>query len=154
MNIKKTFVTIAAAVLAFTSISASAAVKVPQPKDNNEAYALAKTFYNDGFYYEAKQELEMVDPNGYYYDAEKTAAWMTAVDAKIEELVYNQTRAAVKAIIATAKKLNSEWKFAEALNVLYTANQYKITAYEYEQLRWWEEALTKNTGPTPSLITT
>ena len=79
MKLKKvTSVAIVAAML--LSAVSVAAVNVPQPKDNAEAYQLAEAFYHDGYYYEAQAELAKVDPNGYFYDANKQAAWMDKVN--------------------------------------------------------------------------
>ncbi len=144
MNIKKTFIKIASLVLAFSSLTASAAVYIPQPKDNNEAYAYALAFYKDGYYYEAKQELEKVNPQAPGYEPEKTAAWMKDIDAKIEKYHYDLTRIQVKEILANVKKYNSELKFGLALQELYKANDLAITVSEYESLLWWETAVLKN----------
>ena len=136
MKLKKvTSVAIVAAML--LSAVSVAAVNVPQPKDNAEAYQLAEAFYHDGYYYEAQAELAKVDPNGYFYDANKQAAWMDKVNYKINRL-------AIQAILADVKKLNSELKFAEGLVRLQDADKYDITSLEYYSLVWWENALTKN----------
>jgi len=144
MNMKKKIISIVAALLAISSVSVSAGVNIPQPKDNAEAYKYAKQLYTEGYYYEAKQELEKVNPNGHFYDKEKTEAWMDAVDAKIADLQYKETRAAVKKILANVKKLNSQWRFAEALAELDKANTLSITVDEFDQLKWWENTLYKN----------
>lgn len=144
MNIKKTFIKIASLVLAFSSLTASAAVYIPQPKDNNEAYAYALAFYKDGYYYEAKQELEKVNPDAPGYEPEKTKAWMEDIDAKIEQYHYDLTRIKIKEILANVKKYNSELKFGLALQEIYKANDYVITVSEYESLLWWENAVKAN----------
>lgn len=146
MNMKKKVISIVAAMLAVSSVSVSAGVSIPQPKDNAEAYKFAKQLYTEGYYYEARQELEKVNPNGHFYDKEKTEAWLEAVDAKIADLQYKETRAAVKAILANVKKLNSKWLFAEARAELEKANSLAITVDEFDQLTWWDNKISANMG--------
>ena len=137
MKLKKFGCAVAAVVMSISAVSVSAAINVPTPKDNADAYRLAETFYRDGYYYEARAELQMINTNEFYYDANKQAAWMDKVNYKINRL-------AIKNIIAEAKKLNSELKFADGLAALEKANSYDITEDEYYLLIWWQNALTKN----------
>lgn len=152
MKIKKLACLAAAAVMAFSAVSASA-LSVPTPKNNEEAYSFTKQFYNDGYYYEALDELKMVDVDDIYYEPTKQAEWMEKVVTKINEWeakqraiadkkAYAADRAAMKQLFADVTKLNKELKFEDALNLLYTAQNYTVAEYEY--ILWWEDALISN----------
>ncbi len=134
MKINPKFISLAAAaVLSLSAVSASAAA-LPVPADNNEAFAMAESFYYDGLYYEALGELNMVDPSKPYYDANKVAAW----SAKIN---YEITRMEIAEHLDAAKWYYEAGNYTAAYNEVLAAQSLNFNQSEYYSIRYWEETI-------------
>ena len=121
----------AAAIMAVSAVSASAAT-LPTPKDNNDAFRLAESFYYDGLYYEAKEELAMVDDNAPGYDEAKAIAWAEKIDSTIAIMEK-------KNLLKLVQKYNDAGLIYEAAEVLDELNSRDdITLDDYYSISWWE----------------
>ena len=121
----------AAAIMAVSAVSASAAT-LPIPKDNNEAFKLAESFYYDGLYYEAKAELGWVNNNWIGYDAAKAAAWASKID-------YAISRMEIQTLLKQVQQYNDAGRYADALATLAVLNsRTDLTQEDYYVISWWE----------------
>ena len=143
---KKVVCLSAAAIMAVSAVSASAAT-LPTPKDNNDAFRLAESFYYDGLYYEAKQELGWVNNNAPGYDAAKANAWAEKIDTAI-------SRMEIATLLKQVQKYNDEGLYYEAAGTLAVLNaRTDITESDYYSIRWWEGVIAdkiaklENTAP-------
>ena len=82
MKLKKLICAAMVAAMSLTSLTAFATV--PTPKDNTQAFIYAEKYFNEGLYYEAKEELSFVSPI-YSLEQEKLDVWNHKVQEKITE---------------------------------------------------------------------
>lgn len=132
MKFNKKIMTLSvAAVMAVSAVSASAA-SLPIPKDNNDAFRLAESFYYDGLYYEARAELDWVYNNNPGYDLAKAEAWAAKIDGAISRMEIN-------ALLKKVQQLNDAGLFYQAADVLAELNnRTDTTQSDYYSIRWWE----------------
>lgn len=133
---KKVISLSAAAIMALSAVGASAA-SLPIPKDNNEAFTLAESFYYDGLYYEAQGELGFVDPTAPYYDGNKRDAWA-------EKIAYKISRMEIATLLGQVESLYQcglYYEAAEKIDVLNARTD--TTQSDYYSIRWWEETVAK-----------
>ncbi len=137
MKINKKMVCLsAAAILAVSAVTASAAT-LPIPTDNNDAFRLAESFYYDGLYYEAKAELSQVVNNAPGYDEAKAAAWNAKVDSAISAMEK-------AALLEKVRSYNDKGLYYEAKAVIDQLNsRTDITQNDYYSIRWWEDVIVK-----------
>lgn len=133
---KKVIALSAAAVMALSAVGASAA-SLPIPKDNNEAFKLAESFYYDGLYYEAMGELGFVNPNAPYYDGNKQAAWA-------EKIANQISRMEIATLLDQVRDFYMSGLYYEAADKLDVLNaRTDTTQSDYYSIRWWEETVAK-----------
>lgn len=134
MKLNKKIICLAAAATMLTSAVASAAT-LPIPADNNEAFANAESFYYDGLYYEALGELNYVDANGAFYDANKYAAWVNKIN-------YAISRMEIENLLESVRTLYSAGMYYEALQGIDALNaRTDITMTDYYSIRYWEDVV-------------
>lgn len=137
MKLNKKLISLsAAAIMALSAVGASAA-SLPIPKDNNEAFRLAESFYYDGLYYEAQGELDFVNPASPYYDGNKKDAWA-------EKIAYKISRMEIATLLSKVEKLYGAGLYYEAAAVIDELNaRTDTTQSDYYSIRWWEETVAK-----------
>ena len=132
MKLNKKIVCLSAAVVMAASAVSASAASLPIPKDNNEAFTLAESFYYDGLYYEAKEELGYVSNNAPGYDAAKAQAWAEKIDGSISRMEIN-------ALLKQVQQKHDAGLYYEAADVLDVLNaRTDTTQNDYYSIRWWE----------------
>ncbi len=142
-NTKKIVAFAAAAVLALSAVGASAAT-VPVPADNAQAFELAESFYYDGLYYEAKQELEYVkDVN---YDGAKKTAWDNKISFAID-------RMEIDTLLNKVETEYQKGEYSEALTALYAADShFGKNQNDYYAIKYWEDTISAKLATAPTSI--
>ncbi len=134
MKLNKITCLAAAAIMSISAVSASAAT-LPYTANNNEAFTLCESLYYDGLYYEAREALGKVDPNGAYYDANKVEAWKGKIN-------YAIARWEIKSLLKNVQKLHDAGLYYEAQAVINTLNaRGDLTQDDFYSILWWEDVV-------------
>lgn len=143
---KKIFCAALAAAMSLSSVAALAAV--PVPKDHVQAFIYAEKYFDEGLYYEAKEELNHIANNTCYYDntyyeyeANKLSVWQKKVDERIIDWEITEIFNAVEA----AYDANDVLKARAELAALQTGGKYEfyLNYWENEAVKAWADVLSK-----------
>lgn len=144
-NNKKIVALAAAAIMAISAVSASAAT-VPVPANANQAFTIAESFYYDGLYYEAKQELEYVQPNLPGYNEAKKNAWMDQVNLQIDRLEIAQHLDKVREYVDQNRLLDALIELAQA-DAHFGKNE-----SDFYSISYWQGVINEKLGLNSTVI--